>query len=100
MPESQSIRVAAVQMEPRLGEVEANLKAILGRFREAARAGARLVVFPECALTGYGFESRDEAMRFAEPIPGPSTRAIASACAEAGAFVVCGLLERDGRPAL
>ncbi len=90
------IRVAAVQMEPRIGEVDANLKAILRRFREATAAGARLVVFPECALTGYGFESRDEAMSHAEPIPGPSTRELAAACAEAGAFAVLGLLERDG----
>jgi 5-aminopentanamidase len=90
------MRVAAVQMEPRIGEVDTNLKAILARFREAASAGARLVVFPECALTGYGFDSKEEAMRYAEPIPGLSTREVRSACEEMGAFVIYGLLERDG----
>ncbi len=96
MPGTAVVRVAAVQMEPRLGAIEANLGSILARFREATAGGARLVVFPECALTGYGFESRDEALRYAEPIPGPSTRKVAEACAERGAFAVFGLIERDG----
>src|SRR3954452_13060854 len=91
-----TIRVAAVQMEPKLGEVVANRHAILARLREAAGAGARLVVFPECALTGYGLGRRQEALEFAEPIPGPSLHRIAAACAELGIHVVVGLLERDG----
>jgi predicted amidohydrolase len=65
-------------MEPRIGEVDANFKAMLGRFRAATAEGASLVVFPECALTGYGFDSKVEAMRFAEPVPGPSTREFAA----------------------
>ena len=96
MSEPKIVRVAAVQMDPRLGDVDANLKVILGRLREAAAAGARLVVFPECALTGYGFDSKDEGLRHAEALPGLSTREVASACAESGAFAIYGLLERDG----
>ena len=96
MPAPKPVRVAAVQMEPRIGEVDANLREIMARFREATGAGARLVVFPECALTGYGFDSKDEAMRHAEPVPGLSSKEVASACAEAGAFAIYGLLERDG----
>jgi predicted amidohydrolase len=96
MSQPNAVKVAAVQMEPRIGEVDANLKTILANFREATANGARLVVFPECALTGYGFESKDEATRSAEPIPGLSTREVASACSEAGAFAIYGLLERDG----
>ncbi|HEX8201275.1 MAG TPA: carbon-nitrogen hydrolase family protein, partial [Isosphaeraceae bacterium] len=49
-----------------------------------------------CALTGYGFASRAEALECAEPIPGPSLHRIAAACAELGVFAVVGLLERDG----
>lgn len=96
MPATTAVRVAAVQMGPRLGESEANLRAILAKLREATAAGARLVVFPECALSGYMFASKAEAMPFAEPIPGPCTREIAAACAEANAHAIVGLLERDG----
>jgi predicted amidohydrolase len=96
MSEGTSIRVAAVQMNPELGEVAANRELILVRLREATSAGARLVVFPECALTGYGFSSKMEAMDEAEPIPGPSLLPLSLVCARYHAFAVVGLLERDG----
>jgi len=90
------VRVAAVQMDPKLGEGRANLLAMTGRLREAIANGARLIVFPECALSGYGFATRDEAMQHAETLPGPSVEAMAAECAESGAHCVYGLLERDG----
>lgn len=93
---AERVRVAAVQMDPKLGENTANREAILGRLREAANAGARLVVFPECALSGYGFASRDAALVHAEPTPGPSVAAITEACVKLGVFCVFGMLERDG----
>ena len=89
-------RIAGVQMEPKLGENAANLAAILDRAQQAADLGAALIVFPECALTGYGFADRAEAMPHAEPIPGPSTAALTEFCARRGVHVVYGLLERDG----
>lgn len=88
--------IAAVQMDCRLGAVAFNLERVRERLREAARRGARLVVFPECALTGYCFTSKAEAWPHAEPLPGPSGDAIAEECARLGAFAVVGLLERDG----
>ncbi len=89
-------RVAAVQMDVAIGQVADNLAAILGHLDRAAREGASLVVFPECALTGYGFDDRDEALAFAEPLPGPSVRAVEAACRAREVHAVFGLLERDG----
>jgi predicted amidohydrolase len=63
---------------------------------EAAAAGARLVVLPECAIPGYMFGSGDEALPFAEEIPGPTTEALERECRRLGIHVVCGMLERDG----
>src|SRR5947209_2673660 len=96
MSDSQSVRVAAVQMDPRIGEVPRNRDVIAARLSEAAEDSARLVVFPECALTGYGFESRDEALPFAEPADGPSARHLAKACRALGVWVVYGFLESAG----
>jgi 5-aminopentanamidase len=96
MSVSSPYRVAAVQMDVALAQVAANRAAMLAKLEEAAMNGARLVVFPECALTGYSFESRDEAMPHAESIPGPSTDRFAEPCARLGVFAVFGLLERDG----
>ncbi|HEY1370653.1 MAG TPA: carbon-nitrogen hydrolase family protein [Gaiellaceae bacterium] len=89
------MRVAVAQLDPKLGEKERNLEACLARLEEAAAAGAELLVLPECAIPGYMFDSVDEAMPFAEEIPGPSTETLAEACARLGVYVVCGLLERD-----
>ena len=60
-----TIRVAAVQMEPKLGNVEENLDRILAGLEQAAADGAKLVVFPECALSGYGFGGREEGLAHA-----------------------------------
>jgi predicted amidohydrolase len=93
---AQVVKIAGVQMEPKLLEKERNLEECLEKTYLAAKEGARLVVFPECALSGYVFSSLQEALPAAEPIPGPSTERILSACRELNVYVVLGLLERDG----
>ena len=90
------MKIAAVQMDVTLGEVDRNLQAIEDRFREAVSNGARLVVFPECAVTGYCFESLAEALPFAQTIPGAVTERMATLCDELDAFAVFGMLEQDG----
>jgi predicted amidohydrolase len=88
--------VAVAQIEPRLGERERNREACLERLEEAARAGCSLVVLPECASSGYMFESPEEASPHAEEIPGPFTEALVEACRRLGIHCVSGMLERDG----
>src|SRR5919197_1692212 len=90
------MRVAVAQLEPQLGEKERNLEACLARVEEAAAAGAELIVLPECAIPGYMFDSPEEAMPFAEEVPGPSTEALERESGRLGVHLVCGLLERDG----
>lgn len=89
-------KIACVQMDVAIGDVPVNQQRILQRTREAAEQEARLVIFPECALTGYCFESLEEAAPFAQPIDGPASEAIAKACSETGAYAVVGFIERDG----
>src|SRR5262249_38225453 len=86
--------VAAAQIEPKLGEKERNLEVCVARMEEAAAAGARLIVLPECAIPGYMWDSADEALPFAEEIPGPSTELLEREASRLGLHVVCGLLER------
>ncbi len=90
------MRVAVAQMEPKLAEKERNLEACLARMQEAAAEGAELLVLPECALPGYMFDSAEEALPFAEEVPGPSSETLESECRRLGMHLVCGLLERDG----
>jgi 5-aminopentanamidase len=90
------MRVAVAQIEPKLAEKERNLDLCLTRLEEAVEQGTELLVLPECAIPGYVYESGEEAFRYAEEIPGPSTEALEEACRRLDAYVVCGLLERDG----
>ncbi len=90
------MRVAVAQIEPKLAEKERNLDLCLARLEEAAAQGAELLVLPECAIPGYVYESADEALPYAEEIPGPSTAALEDACRRLDTHIVCGLLERDG----
>jgi len=90
------VKTAAVQMNPELMQKEKNLEKILAKTREAASTGAQLIVFPECALTGYAFAGREEALPYAETIPGHATEEIAALCKELGVHVIFGLIEKDG----
>jgi len=89
------IKIAAVQMNPKIMRNSENLDKILLKTRSAASNGADLIVFPECALTGYVFASREEAIPFMEAIPGPSTDRLIACCKELGVHVIVGLLEID-----
>ncbi len=93
MPEK--IRIAAVQTNPKLMKNSENLDEIILKTRTAASNGADLIVFPECALTGYVFTSREEAIPFMETIPGPSTNKLIDCCKELNVHVIFGLLEID-----
>ncbi len=55
-----------------------------------------LIVFPECMLTGYCFNSLEEAMPHAQAIAGPATLAVQEWCAKNGKFVAFGMLEVGG----
>ena len=91
-----TIRVAAVQMEPKLGKVEENLDRILAGLEQAAADGAKLVVFPECALSGYGFGSREEGLAHAVAGDGREVVKVAELARRTACGCIFGLLERAG----
>ena len=63
-------------MEPVVGHKQANVEKSLGLIGEAASNGARLIVLPELANSGYVFESREEAFALSEVVPeGETTKA-------------------------
>ena len=47
------LRIALAQVDLVVGDLTANAELVLDRSRQAAAAGAQLVVFPEMTLTGY-----------------------------------------------
>jgi len=89
-------KIACAQIDCLLGQPRTNLNKIVSLIRSAAERDAKLVMFPECALTGYAYESLEEAIPFAEAVNGPSSNAIAEACRETNAYAIVGFLEADG----
>src|SRR6516165_3362073 len=87
-PRTPPVKIAGVQMDVALTNVDKNLSRMIDRLRETTAAGARLSVFPECALNGYCFSSLDEARPYAQTIPGPATERMRAACAELGCYAI------------
>jgi len=75
----------------------ANLARGLQAMTHAKAQGASLVAFPELAIDRFFPQRPDaaEAARIAEPVPGPTTDAIARRAAELGLVTVFNLYERD-----
>lgn len=109
---SPSYKAAVVQAASSPHDPQASADKAAGLIREAAAAGARLIVFPEAFLGGYpkgasfgtpvGMrkpEGRADYQRYYEgavDLDGPEVAAVVEAVAEAEAFVVMGVIERDG----
>ena len=88
--------IACAQIDCVLGDRATNRNRIISSMRAAADREAQLVIFPECALTGYAFNSLEEAIPFAEKLDGASSQAIAEACRETKAYAIAGFIEADG----
>ena len=91
-----TLRVAACQIDPQLGDVEANLKRISEVVADAAAAGAVVAVLPEAAVTGYAFGSREEALPVARRAGAAASDMLAELALEHRLTVICGTLEAQG----
>ena len=89
-------RIAGVQMDVSLGQIEANVEQLIERWRKAAVEGAVLTVFPECALSGYCFESLSEAREFGLATDSEVFRKLGGVARELNSHVVFGFLEPEG----
>ena len=90
------IKIAGVQMDIQLADPAANLDAMKSHLQTTVAAGAMLTVFPECTLTGYCFESFEEAHAVAESLHGgPSIEAMKLICRELQTHTIFGYLELD-----
>jgi predicted amidohydrolase len=90
------VRVAAVQINSVLFDNATNLANMIARTEEAAANGAQLIVFPECAVNGYKYANLEEALPYAEELPGPSSAVLADRARELGVYIAYGVIEREG----
>lgn len=87
-----ALKVAAVQMRSSRNLAE-NLASITNSIQDCARRGVRVVVFPECALSGY-FE--DAATNLTATQLSGAVQQISTACQKAGVYGIIGTPWREG----
>ena len=87
------MRAGVVQFEPEFGNVKGNLETLLSMI---ASEEADLFVLPELALSGYIFESREEALLLSQGPGGEEFEGVASLARDKGATIVLGFAERAG----
>jgi len=106
-----SVRAAVVQAAPVAFERERTVEKLRDLVADAARAGARLVVFPEAFVSAYPkgldfgarvgmrtSEGREEFRRYfdsAVDVPGPATELMGATAEQNGLHLVVGVIERD-----
>lgn len=88
--------IACVQTDIKFADVQSNLQRVIESAQEAGKRGADLVVFPECMLSGYAFDSRDEALPHARSVDDPLFADIAEIAAQHDMHLTLGYLERAG----
>jgi predicted amidohydrolase len=93
-----TFRAAVVQMDVTLGDVRGNLARVMERLEEAAANQAKVIVYPEAALSGYCFTSLDEAMPYAVESWNEAIWPFATRCEELGIVGVLGFLASSGEP--
>ncbi len=103
---NQHLRVAAAQLAPVLDDGDGTLEKVLATIAQAARDGARLIVFPETFVPYYPYFSfvyppvsiGPEHMRLYRNAPsaaGPQMDAVAACARQNNIVVVLGINERD-----
>lgn len=94
-----NLKIATAQFENKSGDKSYNLSVIEKLSEEAALAGADVINFHECSVTGYTFArklSKEQMLDVAEYIPdGPSIKTLISIAKKHQINILAGLFEKD-----
>jgi len=94
------VEIACAQLAPVLGDLHGNRAQAATAIRDAAQAGARLVVLPELCTTGYALADESQARELGETADGEAVTEWSALARECDITIVGGFLEldRDGAP--
>ncbi|NJC66076.1 carbon-nitrogen hydrolase [Planosporangium flavigriseum] len=90
-----AVRVACCQVRIAIGDVNGNADRVWRAVEAAASAGARIVVVPELANSGYVFTDAAEARSLAEPVDGPTVTGWVDLARRLDVVLVGGFCELD-----
>lgn len=89
----QDVIAAAIQFEPKIGDVHSNIATSTQMAFEAAAKGAAIIVLPELCISGYAIQNRDEAMSYAQDKLGYQTEAFVPVARKFNSHIVFGYIE-------
>lgn len=92
---SETLSIGVIHLDVRHGQVEENRVALTAHVIEAARRGAKIIVAPELAVSGYSFDNRDQVSACAEVLRGATFESLSGVARQYGVFVAAGIAERD-----
>jgi len=96
---SRLLTLALVQMEPKLGDMEANLSRIISLTQETAKRGAKLIIFPELILTGYNQDLLGKQLvNLALTTEDEPIQRLALAAGQANVFLIAGFIQKGRIP--
>jgi predicted amidohydrolase len=97
---SKPFKVASIEFNPTLNERDKNVTELVKLTEQAFKNGAKLVVAPEMATTGYYYADRKSIEPFVDTIPGKTTNAFESLTKKYDAYIVFGMPEVDKKNTL
>lgn len=87
--------VALLHLKVVPGALEENRRALAALATQAAHEGARIVVAPELAVSGYLTEARDKVRPYVEPLCGPTCELLAAIARQHGVYMCAGFAEEE-----
>jgi predicted amidohydrolase len=87
---------AAIQYKPPKGNVTQALHEIEALLEEAVKGGAKLIVLPEMATTGYIWPDKESILPLAETKEGKTFQTLSGCARKNKVWIVCGYVEKDG----
>lgn len=90
-----NVKVAVVHFQPQYQQVSSNVDRMLQLAEEAGSNGAKIVIFPEMATSGYSYFNKKQICQVAEIIPGKTTKFFSDVAKKYGMYIVVGIPEYD-----
>jgi predicted amidohydrolase len=91
----EQLKIGLVHLNVRYNEPEHNLRNMTALNREAAEAGAKIIVNTELGISGYSYRSRDEIAGAVQASDGAMIRKLAAIASDCGVYIVVGYAEHD-----
>jgi predicted amidohydrolase len=88
-------KAAVIEFNPCLNNLDDNIHHLIQAVTEAAENGAKLIVTPEMATTGYHYENRRAIQAYVDTIPGKTTEAFEKVAKLYHTHIVIGMAEVD-----